>query len=68
VGEVKIQIGRASSPAPIVKLVTMISSKESAKASSPAGDEGGPDGRLGIRVVKHVMANHASARTSRNCP
>ena len=31
----KIQIGSVSSPAPIVKLVTMISSNESAKASSP---------------------------------
>ena len=31
----KIQIGRVSSPAPSVNVVTMISSKESAKASRP---------------------------------
>ena len=31
----KIQIGRVSSPAPIVNVVTMISSKERAKASRP---------------------------------
>ena len=36
---VKIQIGRVSWPAPIVNVVTMISSNESAKASSAAGDQ-----------------------------
>jgi len=46
----KIQIDRVCSPAPIVKLVTMISSKERAKASRPPRMRDAGDDLAGRRI------------------
>ena len=62
----KIQIGRVCSPAPIVNVVTMISSKESAKASrAPATRAVCRLGRVTKRKVCQVWAPRSAEASSK---
>ena len=63
----KIQIGSVSSPAPIVNVVTMISSKERAKASRRAGGEGAfsCSGKVTKRKVCQVWAPRSAEASSK---
>ena len=62
----KIQIGRVSSPAPIVNVVTMISSKERAKASrAPAARAVLMLGKVTKRKVCQVSAPRSAEASSK---
>ena len=61
----RIQIGSVSSPAPIVNVVTMISSKERAKASSaPATRAPRMLGSVTMRKVCHGVAPRSADASS----
>src|ERR1700761_8753275 len=63
----KIQIGKVSSPAPIVKLVTTISSKESAKASrAPAPRALRREGKVTKRKVCQGSAPRSAEASSKD--